>query len=253
MCGRYTLFVEREDLEERFGARFADPESYEPRYNMAPSQRLPVVTNDEPETIRRLEWGLVPAWADDGFEGLINARAETLAEKPSFRDAYEGGGRSPERSDEVLEPPSAGRCLVLANGFYEWVEGDDGEKRPYRVAFEDDRPFAMAGLWSRRVPETTQAGLEAFGGGVDAKEDGGGDRETFAIVTTEPNDLVADLHHRMAAILPSKAEWRWLTADDPRDLEGLLEPHPAGEMRAYPVSTAVNSPANDDPSLVAPI
>lgn len=246
MCGRYTLFVDPGDAEERFDATFSEP--FAPRYNAAPGQRLPVITNEEPDAIQRFEWGLVPSWAEDDSGGLINARAETVAEKPSFRAAYEQRRRPRERSEDGLEAPSAGRCLVPADGFYEWVDTDDG-KRPYRVAFEDDRPFAMAGLWERREPETTQAGLDAFGGGVaDAGDDG--PLETFAIVTTEPNDLVADLHDRMAVVLGPDEERRWLTGEDPRD---LLEPYPADEMRAYPVSRAVNDPSNDDPSLVEPV
>ncbi|QRV13917.1 SOS response-associated peptidase [Haloterrigena salifodinae] len=238
MCGRYTLMVERGTLEERFDARFADGgNGFEPRYNMAPGQRLPVVANDEPETIRRLEWGLVPSWAEDDSGGLINARAETIGEKPAFREAYERR-----------------RCIVPADGFYEWVETDDSGKRPYRVSFEDDRVFALAGLWERWEPEeeTTQTGLEAFGGGLEESEDDGSDSplETFTIVTTEPNDLVADLHHRMAVILEPGAEREWLTADNPGD---LLEPHPSDEMRAYPVSRAVNDPSVDEPSLVDPL
>ncbi|MFC4542831.1 SOS response-associated peptidase [Halosolutus amylolyticus] len=229
MCGRYTLVIERDELEERFDAAVRG--SFRPRYNVAPGQELPVITGDEPDVCRRMEWGLVPSWADDDRDGLINARAETIDEKPSFRDAYERR-----------------RCLVPADGFYEWVETESGTQ-PYRVAFEDDRPFAMAGLWERWEPETTQAGLDAFGGGVDDASDDG-PLETFTIVTTEPNDLVADLHHRMAAVLPPDREREWLTASDPRD---LLEPFPADEMRAYPVSTAVNDPSVDEPSLVEPI
>ena len=227
MCGRYTLVLERDDLEERFDARFDEP--FAPTYNAAPGQRLPVITGEEPETIRRLEWGLVPSWADDDTGGIINARAETVAEKPSFRAAYERR-----------------RCLVPADGFYEWVETDGG-KQPYRVAFEDERPFAMAGLWERWEPETTQSGLDAFGGGLEGDD---GPLETFTVVTTEPNELVGELHHRMAVILDADDERRWLTGDDPRD---LLEPYPADDMRAYPVSAAVNDPSNDDPSLVEPL
>jgi len=189
-----------------------------------------VITNDAPETIQRLEWGLVPSWADDDSGGMINARAETVAEKPSFQGAYESR-----------------RCLVPADGFYEWVETADG-KQPYRVCFADERTFAMAGLWERWEPETTQTGLDAFGGGVDDSDDG--PLETFTILTTEPNDLVADLHHRMAVILAPGDEAEWLTAEDPRH---LLEPHSPAEMRAYPVSTAVNSPANDEPALLEPV
>ncbi|QSW99914.1 SOS response-associated peptidase [Haloterrigena alkaliphila] len=233
MCGRYTLLVEQAALEERFDARFPDQNGFEPRYNAAPGQRLPVITNEEPDAIRRLEWGLVPSWADDESGGLINARAETVAEKPTFRAAYERR-----------------RCLVPADGFYEWVETENGTQ-PYRVTFADDRVFAMAGLWERWEPDdaTTQAGLDAFGGGVEDEGDDG-PLETFSIVTTEPNDLVADLHHRMAVVLEPGTEGEWLTADDPSD---LLEPHPADEMRAYPVSRAVNDPSVDEPALVEPL
>lgn len=234
MCGRYTLTLEREDLEDRFDARVTDSGSqFEPRYNAAPGQRLPVITNDAPGTIQHLEWGLVPSWADDDGDGIINARAETITEKPSFREAYESR-----------------RCLVPADGFYEWVETEHG-KRPYRVALEDDRPFAMAGLWERWEPdeETTQAGLEAFGGGSEDAGRDDGPLETFTIVTTEPNGLVGDLHHRMAVILEPEDEREWLTGADSND---LLEPYPADEMRAYPVSTAVNDPSTDEPSLLEP-
>ncbi len=232
MCGRYTLFVESEAVEERFDARFEEP--FSPTYNATPGQRLPVITDERPAAIGRLEWGLVPSWADDDHGGLINARSETVDRKPSFRDAYEAEGGE------------CGRCLVLADGFYEWVDEDDG-KRPYRVAFADDRPFAMAGLWARREPETTQVGLEAFGDDANPEPDA---IETFTIVTTEPNDLVADLHHRMAVILEPEAERRWLAGDD---LPDVFSPYPSAEMRAYPVSRAVNSPGNDDPSLVEPL
>ncbi|SER12026.1 SOS response-associated peptidase [Natrinema salaciae] len=237
MCGRYTLVVEQDDLESRFDARFRDESGAEsdgaftPRYNMAPGQELPVITNEDPETFRRLEWGLVPSWADDDSGGLINARAESVDEKPSFREAYERR-----------------RCLVPADGFYEWVETEDG-KRPYRVTFEDDRVFAMAGLWERWEPETTQTGLAAFGGGVDDEAESG-PLETFTVVTTEPNALVSDLHHRMAVILEPDAERRWLSGDAGRE---VLEPAPADGMRADPVSTAVNDPSTDEPSLIDPL
>ncbi len=229
MCGRYTLIVEQGDLETRFDAESS--RSFRPRYNMAPGQELPVITGEKPNTIQHVKWGLVPSWADDDRGGLINARAETIDQKPAFRDAYESR-----------------RCLVLADGFYEWVETASG-KQPYRVAFEDDRPFAMAGLWERWEPEMTQTGLDAFGGGIEGSSEDG-PLETFTIVTTEPNDLIADLHHRMAVILPPDREREWLSADDPAD---LLAPYPAEEMRAYPVSTAVNNPSVDEPSLIEPI
>ncbi|UTF53785.1 SOS response-associated peptidase [Natronosalvus rutilus] len=282
MCGRYTLFLEQGDLEDRFDARFPSDETFAPRYNAAPGQRLPVVTNDEPATFQHLEWGLRPGWREDvqvsggssgssRSNGLINARAETVAEKPSFHPAYEMQSGSVDRSGDVNEPSkrnesnagnrepvSRGRCLVPADGFYEWTETGNGGKQPYRVALADDRPFAMAGLWERWEPdpETTQTGLEAYGGGSSESENESaatresGPVETFTVLTTRPNDLVADLHGRMAVILEPDREREWLTADDPRE---LLEPYPAEEMRTYPVSTAVNSPTVDEPSLVEPL
>ncbi|OYR52371.1 DUF159 family protein, partial [Halorubrum sp. E3] len=188
-----------------------------------------------------------PSWADESFD-LINARAETVREKQSFADAFERR-----------------RCLVPADGFYEWVGGPDGgrggsDKTPYRVAFADDRPFAMAGIyerWEPPTPETTQTGLGAFGGGNGdgaAGADGPGVVETFAVVTTEPNDLVADLHHRMAVILDPEAgeEEAWLRGG-PDEAAALLDPYPSSELAAHPVSTRVNSPSVDAPDLIEPV
>ncbi|MFW6318494.1 MAG: SOS response-associated peptidase [Halorubrum sp.] len=247
MCGRYTLFAPAADLEARFDADFG---GVEPSYNCAPGQELPVITDEAPDRATRMEWGLTPSWADESL-GLINARAETVREKRSFADAFERR-----------------RCLVPADGFYEWVDGggpdgSDGRgggsgKTPYRVAFEDDRPFAMAGLyerWEPPEPETTQAGLGAFGGGADdgsRDDDAGGPVETFTVVTTEPNELVADLHHRMAVILAPDEEGTWLRGD-PAEAAALLDPYPADELTAYPVSTRVNSPAVDAPELIEPL
>jgi putative SOS response-associated peptidase YedK len=229
MCGRYSLFTPPDRIESRFDATFAEP--FEPTYNAAPGQSLPVITNDDPETVQRFEWGLVPSWADDRSEfEFINARAETVAEKRSFADAYERR-----------------RCLVPADGFYEWVERDGG-KQPYRVAVGDDELFAMAGLWERWEPPQTQTGLGDFGSGGAPPGDPD-PVETFTVVTTEPNDLVADLHHRMAVVLSADEEDTWLTGDAD-EVAGLLDPYPAERMRSYPVSTAVNNPANDSPALI---
>ena len=233
MCGRYTLTTPAGDLEERFGASFEDPP--EPRYNCAPGQSLPVVADDDPGQFKQFKWGLIPSWADDASVGndLINARAETVAEKPSFADAFERR-----------------RCLVPADGFYEWVDGG-GTKRPYRVAFGDDRPFAMAGLWDRWEPTHTQTGLGDFGAGAGANSEADA-IESFTIVTTEPNDVVADLHHRMAVVLDPDEESTWLHGS-PEEAADLLDPHPGEAWRTYPVSTRVNSPANDAPDLIEPV
>jgi putative SOS response-associated peptidase YedK len=238
MCGRYSLFVPPEDLSARLDA---DVEGYEPRYNAAPGQSLPVVADDRPTTLSWMDWGLVPPWADEA-DGHINARAETLRERPSFSDAFEG-------IDSGTDGEFAtGRCLVPADGFYEWVE-TDGESRPYRVRRPGDRPFAMAGLWTQFRPASEQTGLDAFAGGGDTGEPE--IRETFAIVTTEPNETVAELHHRMAVILPEERQRRWLSGS-PDELEELLCPY-EGDLEAYPVSRAVNDPANDSPDIVEPL
>jgi putative SOS response-associated peptidase YedK len=225
MCGRYTLFTPRPAIEERFGATFDRP--FDERYNCAPGQQLPVVTNDEPERFSFTTWGLIPAWADDDSTSFINARAETVREKRSFAEPFESR-----------------RCLVPADGFYEWVDRDGG-KQPYRVAYEDDRPFAMAGLWERWTPPTRQTGLGEFGGGEGETDP----IETFAVVTTEPNEVVSELHHRMAVVLAPDEEETWLHGD-PDEAAAVLDPAPADEWHAYPVSTRVNSPANDGPELV---
>lgn len=228
MCGRYSLFARRGVIEERFDVTV--PDDIEPTYNAAPGQHLPVVTDETPETVVRQEWGFVPEWADDGFSAQINARAETADEKPAFRDAYRSR-----------------RCVVLADGFYEWAEAD-GEKRPHRVEFADRRPFAMAGLWARRTPETTQAGLGDFGAGADGPSEDDPE-ETFAVLTTEPNEQVADLHDRMPVLLDPADARSWLGDPDP----GLLRPYPGDDLQVYAVSSRVNSPANDDPGLVEPV
>jgi putative SOS response-associated peptidase YedK len=227
MCGRYSLFTPPSELESRFDATFDF--DFEPRYNAAPSQQLPVITDEASESFQRLEWGLLPEWADESDEGHINARAETVDEKPAFAEAYESR-----------------RCLVPADGFYEWADRGDG-KRPYRVAYEDDRPFAMAGLWERWTPETKQTGLDAFGS--DGTDHGEADPiETFTVLTTEPNSVVEPLHHRMAVILDAEQERAWLDGEDVP-----LDPALADEFRSYPVSTAVNNPANDSPELIRPV
>ena len=246
MCGRYSLFAPPGEIEERFDASFAF--DFDPRYNAAPSQELPVVTGHEPETIQRMEWGLVPSWADDRSDyEFINARAETVRDKSSFSEAYESRRCSREHGERELDTPKAGRCLVPADGFYEWTESGSG-KQPYRVTVGDDDLFAMAGLWERWTPPQTQTGLGDFGGGSDpdAEPD---TVETFTIITTEPNDTIADLHHRMAVVLDSEEEDRWLTGD-PDEVESLLDPYPDTAMRTYPVSTTVNDPANDSPDVL---
>jgi putative SOS response-associated peptidase YedK len=240
MCGRYSLFVSPAQLEDQFD--LDDVSAYEPRYNAAPSQSLPVVTDDQSASLQRFEWGLIPPWADErSAGGHINARAETLTETASFSDAF---------AQHTEGDLSVGRCLVPADGFYEWTETSTG-KQPYRVTLTEEKPFAMAGLWAQWRPATTQTGLDAYtDGGHTAGTDVDPEIvETFTIVTTEPNAVVEPLHHRMAVILPESAYDEWLTAP-PDEAAKLLSPFSAERMRSYPVSTAVNDPSNDSPDLV---
>lgn len=242
MCGRFSLFAPAEDIEERFGATFDYP--HERRYNAAPGQALPVVTDETPERIQAAEWGLIPTWADDDGHAPINARAETLAEKPSFRDAVAGV----ETAGESADPgEAAGRCLVLSDGFYEWGQDADGERRPYRITRVDDEPFAMAGLWTRWRPPGTQTDLGEFAGDGPTAEPSL--RTTFTVVTTEANDAVGRIHDRMPVILARADERRWLSADR-ANAGHLLVPCPAADLRVYPVSRKVNDPSNDVPSVV---
>ena len=209
MCGRFSVAVSPEVIAERFGAR--PPSALAPRYNVAPGEPLAAIRNHGRDRIEPLEWGLVPAWAEDAGTGHINARAETIAEKPSFRDAYEHR-----------------RCLVLADGYYDWADERGRGTQPYRFVRPDEEPFAMAGIWEPR-------------------EGSGGSQGTVAVVTTEPNGVVEPIHHRMPVILDPDEEAGWL---DGENADALLDPYPEDDLRAYPVSEAVNDPANDSPAVL---
>lgn len=217
MCGRYTFIAPAPAAEQRFDAKFAEPAPT--TYNAAPSQRLPVITNAAPGQIQLLNWGLVPAWSRDPAAGPkpINARAETLAEKPLFRQLL---GRR--------------RCLVLADSFFEWQATLAG-KVPHRILLRDEQPFAFAGLWDEWLDRST-----------------GELHPTFTIITTESNALMASIHNRMPVILSGPAaEHAWL-ADDltPAAHQQLLMPYDAAAMREYVISTRVNSPANNDAEVL---
>ncbi|WP_435097451.1 SOS response-associated peptidase [Halarchaeum sp. P4] len=222
MCGRYALFSDPETLADRFDVSV---EAYTPTYNAAPSQSLPVVTNDDPDTLQPFQWGFVPSWADDADPGPINARAETADEKPMFADSLE-----------------ARRCLVPCDGFYEWRE-EDGTNQPYYFARPDGEPFAMAGVWARYESETRQTGLSNFAD--DHVEREADPVHSFAILTTEASGVVADYHHRESVILSRAEEDEWLAGD-----LALDEHENDVELAARPVSRAVNNPANDRPGLV---
>ena len=218
MCGRYTVITPAPALAKRFNAQPALTPA--PNFNAAPSQALPIITNAAPGQIQLVRWGLVPAWSRDPAGGPkpINARAETLAEKPSFRQLL-----------------ARRRCLVLADSFYEWQATERG-KVPHRILLQSEEPFAFAGLWDEWVDKTS-----------------GEVHPTFTIITTEPNELMAKLHNRMPVILPGpEAERAWL-ADDlaPAAHQGLLLPYPTDLMQEYAVTTRVNSPAHNDAEVLA--
>jgi putative SOS response-associated peptidase YedK len=209
MCGRLSLAVSPEVIENRFGTRPSP--ALAPRYNVAPGQPLATIRGDARDRIDALRWGLVPGWAENGETGHINARAETVAEKQSFRDAYDHR-----------------RCLVLADGYYDWADERGRGTQPYRFVRPDEKPFAMAGIW-------------------EGREGAGEPPGTVAIITTEPNGVVEPIHHRMPVILDPEEETRWLDGENP---DALLDPYPEDELRAYPVSEAVNDPENDTPAVL---
>lgn len=221
MCGRYTLSTPVEALPGEFGLAGPLPE-LRPSYNVAPTQEVPAVVtgSGEGRRLEMLRWGLIPAWADDPGIGarMINARSETVAEKPSFRRAFK------ER-----------RCLIVADGFYEWQKTNSG-KQPYYARMKSGRPFAFAGLW------------ESW------NKDGEGGIRSCTILTTDANDLVGGIHHRMPVILPPEYYEPWLDPDlrEPDQLLPLLAPYSTNDMEAYPVSRRVNSPSNDGPGCIEP-
>lgn len=221
MCGRYTITTDQTQLAERFNA--APPsELIQPRFNVAPTQMLPVLLNEGERQIQLLRWGLIPRWAKEPSNdySMINARAETLEEKTTYRDAFHKR-----------------RCLVLADSFYEWQKTPDVKtKIPMRIMLKSDQPFAFAGLWETWKDQAT-----------------GDVIRSFTIITTPPNELVEPIHNRMPAILLPELENEWINNDAGPDVwHDLLKPYPADLMTAYPVSKRVNSPANDDPSVLQP-
>lgn len=238
MCGRYMITADGQQLAFRFGAE-APAAGVAARYNAAPTQQLPVIVNAEPTRIQLLTWGLVPAWARDQTGGtpLINARLETAATRPSFRDAWR------QR-----------RCLVLADGFYEWQRTARG-KVPMRIALKSNEPFAFAGLWEewRGAGDDTRAAQSAGNRRCSPGTSDDSALRTFTILTTTPNDLMAPIHQRMPVILRPEQEAAWLDTDLGRDWQRVLGPYPSDSMTAHPVSSRVNSPRYDDPSLIEPL
>lgn len=213
MCGRFSLFATEEELREQFSIHNISSLELKKRYNIAPSQQVLSIINDgNHNRAGFLTWGLIASWAKDRKIGyrMINARAETVDQKRSFK--------------QLLQRR---RCLIVADGFYEW-KGDGKQKQAYRIHLKNKRPFAFAGLWDRWESE----------------------EETIyscTIITTTANELIKDLHERMPVILSKEQQQKWLdpTARNPLQLKGLLHPYPAEEMTFYAVSSLVNSPKND--------
>ena len=223
MCGRFTLAIDPETLQSRFIISSETFLEHLPRYNIAPQQLVPVIIQrDGGRTPELMRWGLIPFWAKDASIGnkLINARAETLAEKPSFKRSFKRR-----------------RCLIPADGFYEWRKGGGGKKTPVRIMLKSEAPFAFAGLW-------------------DAWQPPEGDKiSSFTIITTEPNELIKPIHHRMPVILRAEDEDAWLNPEmqDTNHLTAFLKPYPAEKLRFYEVSELVNSPMNDVRQCVLPV
>ena len=222
MCGRYRLTRKKEILAEHFGIE--PPDNWQPRYNVAPGQDVPVIRQHREEPKRygsTMKWGLIPFWSKDPNVGykMINARSEGIADKPAFGEALKKR-----------------RCLIPADGFYEWQKSGN-KKRPFCFTLTDESPFAFAGLWERwKNPEGQWI-------------------ETCSIITTTPNKLTEDVHDRMPVILHPEDYDLWL---DPgfhktEDLIALLKPYDADAMSRYEVSDRVNAVKNDDPECVAPV
>lgn len=224
MCGRSSLNKTEKELEERFNATFysEDLERYNPlpNFNVAPSQVLPVITNEDDHHFLPLRWGLIPFWAKDekiGFK-MINSRLETILEKPAFRNAVEKR-----------------RCLVPFDGFYEWKKVEN-KKVPYRIITTNTDIFTVAGIWEKwKSPE-------------------GKEIRSFSLITRAPNELMEKIHDRMPAILLPEQEKLWISKDLPtKDALALLEPYPSEMMKAYEVSSRVNNVRNNDPELINPV
>ena len=227
MCGRYTLTPAIDELLTALGLShlLAD---HEPRWNIAPSQQVPALRlSEEGElTLEFFRWGLVPFWADDPSIGnrMINARGETVAGKPSFRAAFR-----------------ARRCLILSDGWYEWKKTAEG-KQPTRIQLASGETFAFAGIWEHWEPkeETADRWPDVI--------------RSCAIITSEPCDVIRDIHHRMPVVLKREQWDTWLSPDSASDdLLAMVGPYEGDDLVSFPVSTLVNSPANDVQQCVLPL
>lgn len=218
MCGRYTIIAKAEVIEKKFKVEV--PESYSSSYNAAPTQVLPIITNKNPSQISFFQWGLMPAWSQDKHNSsiLINARAESITKKPSFKNAF-----------------AQRRCLVPADGFYEWKRYSKKSKVPYRIQLRSKGLFAFAGLWEEYMDEDKNL------------------VQTFTIITTEAHPDISEIHDRMPVILDSKSEQAWLSSSmTSEEYLGLLSPTKNQELLYYTVSPLVNSVRNNSLQLIQP-
>lgn len=220
MCGRFVLVADPEVIQQQFDLSALPVTG--PRYNIAPTQPVGVITNEEPRTLSVLQWGLIPSWAKDDSMGgkMINARSETVEEKPAFRSAFKRR-----------------RCIVPASGFYEWQQQTKANKTPFYIQPKDETLFGLAGLWELWYSPD------------------GGELLTFTILTTEANTFMQQYHHRMPVILRPEDYDTWLTPGEvPADvLRPLLYQFDSDAMTAYEVSKLVNKPMNDMPECIAPL
>jgi len=220
MCGRFTVSFEAPEAQQELELGEM-PSDWQPRYNKAPSQPVAVVADADQRRVEWMKWGLIPSWAKDPTIGsrMINARSETLSEKPSFRVAF-----------------ARRRCLILANGFYEWqhTPGSRSSSTPYLFHIHDHRIFTFAGIWeSWRTPEDE-------------------DLRTCSIITCAANAVVTPVHDRMPVIFDNRSCWTWLVENRLPELQGLLAPYPAEKMSKYAVSRLVNDPRQDVKDCIIP-
>lgn len=224
MCGRFTMAIDSDDVRTQL-ALGQMPLDWAPRYNIAPTQEVACVPFAEARSVHWFRWGLVPFWAQDPAigSGMINARAESVAEKPAFRNSFKSK-----------------RCLILADGFYEWRKTGKGSI-PFYFSLRGGEAFAFAGLWDDWEPKgvSSEPGLPGL--------------TTCAIITTAANETVAPVHERMPVILRKENMWDWLLESSETTLMSLLRPAPADWLRVWEVSRAVNNPREDSPECAAPL
>lgn len=226
MCGRFTMAIDAEQLQMKLNLG-AMPEVWEKRYNIAPSQYIATVPFADSRNVVYMRWGLVPFWAQDPAIGnrMINARAESVAEKPAFRASFKNK-----------------RCLILADGFYEWQKNTKGKGSvPYYFTLKSREPFAFAGLWDDWEPKgvSSEPGIPGL--------------TTCTLITTEANRVVAPIHPRMPVVLPKDSMWHWLEATTETEKMALLKPLDPDLMQVWQVGSEVNSPNNDDEYLIDPV